>query len=69
MRSCARAAWLLAALAGPMLAGARPAAAQGRPTVALLDFEFGTIQRWWEGDWDIGKGTDDVVRLPRHDHR
>jgi hypothetical protein len=52
-----------------MLAGARPAAAQGRPTVALLDFEFGTIQRWWEGDWDIGKGTDDVVRLPRHDHR
>jgi len=30
--------------------------------VAVLDFEFGTIRdRWWPGDWDVGKGISDMV--------
>ena len=29
--------------------------------VAVLDFEFGTVQRWWEGTWDIGKGISDMI--------
>ena len=32
-----------------------------RPTVALLDFEFGTVDRWWSGNWDIGKGIADML--------
>jgi curli biogenesis system outer membrane secretion channel CsgG len=32
-----------------------------RPTVALLDLDYGTIQRWWEGNWDIGKGVADLI--------
>jgi curli biogenesis system outer membrane secretion channel CsgG len=32
-----------------------------RPTVALLDFEYGTVQRWWSGNWDIGKGIADML--------
>jgi len=37
--------------------------AQGtqRPTVALLDFDFGSIQRWWSGNQDIGKGIADLI--------
>jgi curli biogenesis system outer membrane secretion channel CsgG len=32
-----------------------------RPTVALLDFDFGTVQQWWSGNWDIGKGIADLI--------
>jgi len=32
-----------------------------RPTVALLDFDFGTVQQWWSGNWDIGKGISDMI--------
>ena len=32
-----------------------------RPTVALLDFDFGTVQQWWSGNWDIGKGISDLI--------
>ena len=32
-----------------------------RPTVAVLDFEFGTVQKWWEGDWNVGKGVADMI--------
>jgi curli biogenesis system outer membrane secretion channel CsgG len=39
-----------------------PAQAQAtRPTVALLDFDYGTIQRWWSGNQDIGKGIADMI--------
>jgi curli biogenesis system outer membrane secretion channel CsgG len=35
--------------------------AQGtRPTVALLDFDFGSVDNWW-GNQDIGKGIADLV--------
>jgi len=40
---------------------AAPAAAQSkRPTVALIDFDYGTIDRWW-GNEDIGKGIADLI--------
>jgi len=29
--------------------------------VALLDFDFGTVQHWWSGNWDVGKGIADLV--------
>ncbi|MCC6164547.1 MAG: hypothetical protein IT182_14445 [Acidobacteria bacterium] len=40
------------------------AAAQGRasrPTVAVLDLDFGAVQQWWSGTWDIGKGVADLI--------
>jgi curli biogenesis system outer membrane secretion channel CsgG len=50
----------VAAVAAIVLAA--PAQAQGtRPTVAILDLEFGAVQKWWEGNWDIGKGIADLV--------
>lgn len=51
--------WVLVALVLGVMAA--PAAAQTRPTVAIIDFEFGTIQHWWSGNWDIGKGIADLV--------
>ncbi len=29
--------------------------------VAVVDFDFGTVQQWWGGSWDIGKGIADMV--------
>ena len=40
---------------------AAPAQAQSRPTVALLDFEFGAIQQWWGGNDDVGRGIADLI--------
>jgi curli biogenesis system outer membrane secretion channel CsgG len=42
-------------------AGADVSAQAKRPTVALLDFDFGTVQQWWSGNWDIGKGIADLL--------
>ena len=35
--------------------------ASDKKRVAILDFEFGTVQRWWESNWDIGKGISDLL--------
>ena len=44
------------------VAGALTVQAQSsRPTVALLDFDYGTIQHWWSGNQDIGKGIGDMI--------
>lgn len=37
------------------------AAQSSRPTVAVLDFDYGTVQQWWSGNWDIGKGIADML--------
>jgi curli biogenesis system outer membrane secretion channel CsgG len=59
MRRLSVAPWLLAALA--VLVFAAPAAAQGgRPAVALLDFDYASLNSWW-GNQDIGKGIADLV--------
>lgn len=51
-----------ACLAAAAVAVAQPAAAQTeRPTIAVLDFEFGSIQQWWSGNEDIGKGIADML--------
>jgi curli biogenesis system outer membrane secretion channel CsgG len=59
-------AFPLAALvvtAAALLAPARPATAQDAPKrrVAIMGFEFGTVQRWWDGNWDVGTGISDLV--------
>jgi curli biogenesis system outer membrane secretion channel CsgG len=36
-------------------------AQEPRKRVALLDFDFGTVQHWWSGNWDIGKGISDLI--------
>jgi len=39
-----------------------PVAAQGnRPTIAILNFDYGTIQHWWPGNEDIGAGVSDLL--------
>jgi curli biogenesis system outer membrane secretion channel CsgG len=59
MRRLTTATWVIAALAVLVLAS--PAAAQSkRPTVALLDFDYGTLNPWW-GTQDIGKGIADLI--------
>jgi len=34
---------------------------QARPTVALLDFDFGAIQPWWSGNTDLGRQVADML--------
>src|SRR4051812_16381984 len=40
-----------------------PAFGQRNPkrTVAVTDFDFSTVQKWWEGNWDIGRGISDAL--------
>ena len=52
------------AVAVAMLALAGNGYAQGaakRPTVAVMDFDFGTVNEHWWGNYDIGKGMADQV--------
>ena len=50
------------ALAGLALTCVLPLGAQStRPTIALLDFDFGTVQVWWSGNQDIGQGIADML--------
>src|SRR5262245_11479717 len=54
---------LMGLLAGALSAlGAGQAAAQGskRIAVAVMDFDYGTVENWW-GQYDIGKGMADQV--------
>ena len=44
-----------------MFLAAGPAAQSTRPTVAVLGFEFGSIQQWWSGNQDIGTGISDML--------
>src|ERR1700741_5004130 len=39
-----------------------PAAAQSsRPTIAVLNFDYGTLNHWWSGTQDIGEGISDLI--------
>jgi curli biogenesis system outer membrane secretion channel CsgG len=44
-----------------LLSGSVGLFGQSRKRVALMDFEFGTVQHWWSGNWDIGKGIADMI--------
>ena len=54
--------WVLGlGLASAVVVPAGQAAAQStRPAVAVMDFEYGSIDNWW-GQYDIGKGMSDQV--------
>lgn len=52
---------VIPALAILAIAGMPASAQSTRPTVALMDFDFGAVQRWWSGNWDIGKGIADLI--------
>jgi curli biogenesis system outer membrane secretion channel CsgG len=49
------------ALASTSLASAEGTARSKKPTVAVMDFDFGTVGYHWWGDYDIGKGMADQV--------
>src|SRR4051812_2763766 len=36
-------------------------AQSSRPTVAILNFDYGTIEHWWGGNQDIGQGISDLL--------
>jgi len=59
MRSLARFGAMVVAVAGLMVASG--SAQASRPTVALLDFDYGSINHWWGGNEDIGKGIADLI--------
>ncbi|MEO8483436.1 MAG: CsgG/HfaB family protein [Acidobacteriota bacterium] len=59
MRHLARFGALVVAVAGLMVASGNAQAS--RPTVALLDFDFGSVNNWWGGNEDIGKGIADLI--------
>jgi len=59
MRRLSVAPWLLAAVAILAFAALAPAQAS-RPAVALLDFDYASLNSWW-GNQDIGKGIADLV--------
>jgi curli biogenesis system outer membrane secretion channel CsgG len=49
-------------LAAAIATAPAPAAAQSsRPTIAVLNFDYGTVQHWWSGTWDIGEGVSDMI--------
>jgi curli biogenesis system outer membrane secretion channel CsgG len=50
---------LVAALAVAGMVGSAEAQAK-RPQIAVMDFDYGTIDNWW-GQYDIGKGMADQV--------
>ena len=60
MRALTRFGVLVLAVAGLMVASGNAQQAS-RPTVALLDFDYGTITHWWSGNDDIGKGIGDMI--------
>ena len=62
MRNLLRSFVAAGAVAFAVAAAPLPALAQSsRPTVAVLDLDFGAVQQWWSGNWDIGKGVADLL--------
>jgi len=58
VRSSVRAAAI--ALLSVMSASAAHAQSS-RPAVAVLNFDYGTIEHWWSGSQDIGQGISDLL--------
>ena len=54
-------ATVAAAVAVLAVAGNGYAQGAKRPTVAVMDFDFGTVHEHWWGNYDIGKGMADQV--------
>ena len=45
----------------PLIFAVLVEAAPQKKRVAVLDFDFASVQKWWEHNWDIGKGVSDLV--------
>jgi curli biogenesis system outer membrane secretion channel CsgG len=58
MRVLAR---LLVSLVAVLLLVAPVIGQSTRPTVAVLDFDFGSIQKWWSGNEDLGTGIASLI--------
>lgn len=56
-----RARILFSCLFALALGGASASASQSKKRVALLDFDFTAVHRWWGGDWDVGRGIADLI--------
>ena len=50
-----------AAAAAVTLAFTSVAAQSSRPSVAVLSFDYGSVQHWWDGNQDIGEGISDML--------
>jgi curli biogenesis system outer membrane secretion channel CsgG len=63
VRALARTAALFAVPVCVFLASidARAVEQSSRPAIAVLGFEYGTIERWWSGTQDIGEGISDML--------
>jgi curli biogenesis system outer membrane secretion channel CsgG len=62
LRALVRSAARFVCVAALVALAASPALAQSqRPTIAVLSFEYGTIQHWWQGNQDIGEGISDLI--------
>ncbi len=58
--------WTVALVAGlvyglPTIAKTAAPAQSTRPAVAVMDFDFGTVENWWGGNVDVGKGIADLM--------
>ena len=58
MRACLRAAAMALLL---VMCASSSQAQSSRPTVAILNFDYGTIEHWWGGNQDIGQGISDLL--------
>jgi curli biogenesis system outer membrane secretion channel CsgG len=55
-------AWAGVAIAAFTTTASSPAAAQStRPTIAVLNFDYGSLNHWWTGTQDIGEGISDLI--------
>jgi curli biogenesis system outer membrane secretion channel CsgG len=64
MRVLVRAFTLVAAtglLIAPATKTVTAQAKAARPAVALLDFDYASINHWWGGNEDVGKGVADLI--------
>jgi curli biogenesis system outer membrane secretion channel CsgG len=53
---------VVVAIAALLVTGQAPAQSKSkRKAVAVMDFEYGSVNHWWSGTWDIGKGMSDQV--------
>jgi hypothetical protein len=53
---------LCCALAVLALGVTVPLSAQSnRPTIAVLNFDYGSLEHWWSGNQDIGQGISDML--------
>ena len=53
--------WAVALVAATTVAAPPAAAQSSRPTIAVLNFEYGSLNHWWSGTQDIGEGISDLI--------